>query len=88
MSADARLLLAGERRRLGGDDARRGRGRFRSQWDNDGFVKRLDGSFTELVERLMARGFAHTWAYSDTHPDTDEVLRRLAVEVPLRSPSR
>lgn len=53
-------------------------------WDNDGFVKYLSGSFTELVERLIARGFAHTWAYSDSHPITDDVLRRLAIEAPPR----
>lgn len=53
-------------------------------WDNDGFVKSRGNSFTELVEKLMDRGFAHTWAYSDTHPDTEEVLQRLAVPSPAR----
>lgn len=53
-------------------------------WDNDGFVKYRGNSFTELVERLIDRGFAHTWAYSDTHPDTDDVLRRLSTPAALR----
>lgn len=75
---------------FGSDDAwgviMKGEGESASfhHWDNDGYVKYLSGSFTELVERLMARGFAHTWAYSDSHPDTDEVVRRLAIEVPPR----
>ena len=53
-------------------------------WDNDGFVKYRGNSFTELVEKLISRGFAHTWAYSETHPDTDEVLNRLAKPVSAR----
>jgi hypothetical protein len=53
-------------------------------WNNDGYVRYLTSSFTELVEKLIARGFAHTWAYSDNHPDTDDVLRRLATPVPPR----
>ncbi len=54
-------------------------------WDNDGFLRPLGTSFTALVERLIARGFAHTWAYSDTHPDTDAVVARLATPAPLRA---
>lgn len=48
-------------------------------WDNDGFVKSRGHSFTELVDKLITRGFAPTWAYSDEHPDTEAVLKRLAV---------
>lgn len=54
-------------------------------WDNDGFVRYLTSSFTELIEKLIARGFAHTWAYSDDHPDTDAVLARLAKPSPPRT---
>jgi hypothetical protein len=53
-------------------------------WDNDGFVKPRGSSFTELVEKLIDHGFAHTWAYSETHPETDEVLKRLAIPSPPR----
>lgn len=53
-------------------------------WDNDGYVKYRGNSFTELVEKLIARGFAHTWAYSENHPETDAVLKQLSVDVPPR----
>jgi hypothetical protein len=53
-------------------------------WDNDGYVKYRTSSFTELVETLISRGFAHTWAYSDDHPDTADVLKRLSNSAPLR----
>lgn len=53
-------------------------------WDNDGFVKYRGKSFTELLEKLIDRGFAHTWAYADDHPDTAEVVKRLATPVPPR----
>jgi hypothetical protein len=53
-------------------------------WDNDGYVKYRGNSFTELVEKLIARGFAHTWAYSETHPETEELLNRLAIPSPPR----
>ncbi|MEY3212551.1 MAG: hypothetical protein RIT28_3032 [Pseudomonadota bacterium] len=53
-------------------------------WDNDGFVSYRESSFTKLIERLMDRGFAHTWLYSDTHPDTDAVVARLAKPAPPR----
>ena len=48
-------------------------------WDNDGFVKYRGNSFSELIDKLIARGFAHTWAYADDHPDTDAVLKRLDI---------
>ncbi len=48
-------------------------------WDNDGFVKSRGNSFTDLIDKLISRGFAHTWAYSEDHPDTDAVLKHLAV---------
>lgn len=47
-------------------------------WDNDGYVKYRGNSFTDLVEKLIARGFAHTWAYAEDHPETDAVLKKLA----------
>ena len=53
-------------------------------WDNDGFVSYRESSFTKLIERLMDRGFAHTWLYSDSHPDTDAVMARLATPAPPR----
>lgn len=51
-------------------------------WDNDGYMRYLTSSFTELIERLIDRGFAHTWAYADKHPDTDAVMARLAQPAP------
>lgn len=53
-------------------------------WDNDGYLKHRGSSFSELVEKLIARGFAHTWAYSEDHPDTAEVVKRLETKVPPR----
>ena len=53
-------------------------------WDNDGFVSYRESSFTKLIERLIDRGFAHTWLYSDSHPDTDAVMARLAKPAPPR----
>jgi len=53
-------------------------------WDNDGYVKYRGNSFTELVEKLIARSFAHTWAYVEDHPETAEVLKRLEVPAPPR----
>jgi hypothetical protein len=55
---------------------------FRS-WDNDGFTKPMPATFTQLIERLMDNGFAHTWSY-ESHPDTDAVRERLARKVPER----
>lgn len=48
-----------------------------AQWDNDGFVKRLPWTFTELIERLIDNDFAHTWAY-DSHPETAAVKAAIA----------
>lgn len=48
-----------------------------AKWDNDGFVQRVPWTFTELIERLIANDFAHTWAY-DSHPETDAVEARIA----------
>lgn len=75
---------------LGSDDAwgviMTGEGENTSfyHWDNDGFVRYLTGSFTELIDRLIDRGFAHTWAYADQHPDTDAVVARLAQPAPAQ----
>lgn len=53
-------------------------------WDNDGFVRFCEPTFTKLIERLMDRGFAHTALYSDSHPDTDAVVARLQRPAPPR----
>lgn len=53
-------------------------------WDNDGYVKYRGNSFSELIEKLISRSFAHTWAYAEDHPDTAEVMKRLETSVPAR----
>jgi len=52
-------------------------------WNNDGLTELVPGSFSELMERLIDAGFAHTWASKD-HPQTAAVKARLATAVPAR----
>ncbi|MFO0561826.1 MAG: hypothetical protein U0269_27690 [Polyangiales bacterium] len=53
------------------------------RWNNDGYVEPMPATFTQVLERLMDNGFAHTWAY-DSHPESDAVRARLAKKVDLR----
>jgi hypothetical protein len=48
-----------------------------AKWHNDGLVQRVPWTFSELIERLIANDFAHTWAY-DSHPETDAVEALIA----------
>lgn len=53
------------------------------RWDNDGFTKPMPATFTQVIERLIDNGFAHTWAY-EQHPETDAVREQLSRKVPER----
>jgi len=53
------------------------------RWDNDGYTHAMPATFTQVIERLIDNGFAHTWAY-DSHPESAAVRERLAKQVELR----
>lgn len=53
-------------------------------WNNDGDTVYLTDSFTEILERGMARSFVHMWWEAEPHPLVTEGLARLAVPVPPR----
>lgn len=54
-----------------------------TRWSNDGDLHAMPDTFTAVIERLIANGFAHTWAY-DNHPVAAAVRARLATPAPAR----
>lgn len=54
-----------------------------TRWNNDGDLHAMPDTFTAVIERLIANGFAHTWAY-DSHPESDALRARLAKPAPER----
>lgn len=55
-----------------------------TRWSNDGDLDAMPDTFTAVIERLIANGFAHTWAY-ERHRDADAVRARLATPTPERT---
>lgn len=47
-------------------------------WDNDGFVTRIDGTFADIIEQGMQRHFGTNWIDAAIHPQNQQLIDRLA----------